>query len=113
MSFYRPFLVAIAALGLATAVFAKEINHTENTAIKNTNQTSPSVPVQEKVNLNKATLQELVKVKGLNPSKAKAILAYRKKQGDFKSLAELKEVKGFKRLNEQAMKDITDQLTTH
>ncbi|EKD74072.1 MAG: hypothetical protein ACD_45C00085G0007 [uncultured bacterium] len=111
MSFYRPFLVTIAALGLATAVFAKETNHTVNPAIKNTNQILPSVPAQEKVNVNKATSQELVKVKGLNPSKAKAIVTYRKKQGDFKSLAELKQVKGFKRLTEQAMKDITDQLT--
>lgn len=64
-----------------------------------------------KVNVNKATAKELAQIKGMNPSKAKAIVAYRKKHGEFKSLDELKDVKGFKKMDEKTMKDLQDQLT--
>jgi len=47
------------------------------------------------VNLNTATVDELDAVKGIGPSKAKAIVDYRAKNGSFKSLDDLKGVKGF------------------
>jgi competence protein ComEA len=47
------------------------------------------------VNLNTATQSELEAVKGLGPSKAKAIMEYREKQGGFRSVDELDNVKGF------------------
>lgn len=47
------------------------------------------------VNINTATQSELEAVKGLGPSKAKAILEYREKQGNFRSVDELDNVKGF------------------
>lgn len=47
------------------------------------------------VNINTASIDELNAVKGIGPSKAKAIVEYRDKNGPFKSLDELKEVKGF------------------
>jgi competence protein ComEA len=47
------------------------------------------------VNINTATVDELDAVKGIGPSKAKAIVDYRSKNGQFKSLDDLKEVKGF------------------
>lgn len=47
------------------------------------------------VNINTATVEELESVKGIGPSKAKAIVDYRSKNGPFKSLDDLKEVKGF------------------
>jgi competence protein ComEA len=47
------------------------------------------------VDINTATLSELESVKGLGPAKAKAIVAYREKNGNFKSLDELDNVKGF------------------
>lgn len=47
------------------------------------------------VNINTASLEELNAVKGIGPSKAKAIVEYREKNGPFKSLDDLKEVKGF------------------
>jgi len=47
------------------------------------------------VNLNTATQAELEAVKGIGPSKAKAIIAYREKSGGFKSVDELAKVKGF------------------
>ena len=47
------------------------------------------------VNINTATPSELDGVKGIGPSKAQAIVDYRSKNGPFKSLDDLKNVKGF------------------
>ncbi len=47
------------------------------------------------VDINTATQSELESIKGLGPSKAKAIIAYREKSGGFKTLDELDNVKGF------------------
>lgn len=124
MSFYRIVLAAVAAMGFATAVFAEDAT----TATSAADTTKPAVEApaatadqaantsstdatQEKVNVNKANAKDLAKVKGVTTTKAKAIVAYRKKHGEFKSLEALKEVKGFKKMDEKTMKDIQDQLT--
>ena len=53
------------------------------------------LPAFAAVNVNTATQSELEAVKGLGPSKAKAIITYREAHGNFKSLDELDNVKGF------------------
>lgn len=47
------------------------------------------------VNLNTASVGELDAVKGIGPGKAKAIVQYREKNGPFKSVDDLSQVKGF------------------
>lgn len=47
------------------------------------------------VNLNTASKAELEAVKGIGPQKADAIIEYRKKNGSFKTVDDLKNVKGF------------------
>jgi len=47
------------------------------------------------VNINTASVDELDAVKGIGPGKAKAIVEYRSKNGPFKSVNDLKGVKGF------------------
>lgn len=54
-----------------------------------------AMPAMAAVNLNTATQAELESVKGIGPGKAKAIIAYRDKNGGFKSVEELDQVKGF------------------
>lgn len=47
------------------------------------------------VDLNSATQSELESVKGIGPAKAKQIVEYRQKNGPFKNVDALSEVKGF------------------
>ena len=47
------------------------------------------------VNLNTATQSQLESVKGIGPSKAKAIIEYRSKNGNFNSVDELDKIKCF------------------
>lgn len=63
-------------------------NKSEQNVVKTSNISSA------KVNLNTATVVELQQLSGIGEAKAKAIIAYRKKQGGFKNIEELKQVKG-------------------
>ena len=47
-----------------------------------------------KVNINNANIEKLIKLPGIGQIKAKAIIHYREKIGEFKSLKELIKVKG-------------------
>ena len=120
MSFYRTLLAAVAAVAIASPVFAADTTEgqdatmqptTETTTTTTTAQAGDQGAKETKVNMNKATAKDLMKVKGLTAGKAKAIVAYRKKHGDFKTTDDLANVKGFKKMNAEALKGITDQLT--
>ena len=47
------------------------------------------------VNVNTANEKELQMLTGIGPAKAKAIIDYRTKNGEFKRVADLRKVKGF------------------
>lgn len=46
------------------------------------------------VNLNSASVEQLVELNGIGPAKAQAIIAYRQEHGPFKSVEQLANVKG-------------------
>jgi competence protein ComEA len=62
---------------------------------------------EEKLNLNTATLDELVNLEGLGPSKARAIIQYRGEHGGFRSVDELLNVTG---IGEKTLKQFKDKL---
>lgn len=71
MEFMRPIFLAVFLLFSASGVYAAD-----------------------KVDLNKATASQLETIKGIGPKLAGAIIKYRKEHHGFKSLDELKSVKG-------------------
>lgn len=117
MSFYRTFIATVAALGLATSVFAADEAATQNpadssatTQTTTTTTTTSDASATTQVNLNTATADELSKVSGLNKAKAAKIVKYRDKNGNFNSLDDLKKVKGLG-LNSKQLKKVQSQLT--
>lgn len=114
MSFYRTILATVAAIALASPVFADDAattTTTESTTATQTTDSTSTSTTEAKVNLNTASAKDLMKVKGLNAAKARAIVSYRKKHGNFKSIEDLANVKGFKKMNADSIKSIEDQLT--
>ena len=51
--------------------------------------------VTGKINLNTATEEQLMRLPTVGPAKAERIVAWRKKHGGFKRIADLRRVKGF------------------
>ncbi len=61
-----------------------------------------------KINLNTATAEELDKIPGVGPARAKAILDYRSEHGSFKTIEEIKNIKG---IGDKSFENIKDLIT--
>lgn len=60
------------------------------------------------VNLNTASKEELETVNGIGPQKAEAILEYRRRNGPFKKVDDLKKVSGF---GDKSVKSMRSELS--
>lgn len=63
---------------------------------------------QAKVNINRASAEELQTLHGIGPAKAKAIIEYREDQGLFKDIEDIKKVSG---IGEKTFEQIQDSIT--
>ena len=70
-----------------------------------TPRTSNSAAAVKPVSINKANAEELEAVRGIGPAMAERIVNYRQANGGFKSLDQLKEVKGIGDVKFEKMKD--------
>lgn len=76
------------------SIFDEETEYTIGSDVKNT-----------KVNINKATASELETINGIGPSLAEKIITYRKENGSFSSIEDLKNVSGIGEKKFEAIKD--------
>jgi len=65
----------------------------ENDACIN-NEKEESEEENSIVNINTATIEELMKINGIGESKAQSIISYREEHGPFKNIEEIKNVEG-------------------
>ena len=76
-----------------TRVPSQPTTTTSTTPVK-TSRNSKKEASTGTVNINSASETDLVALPGIGPSKAKAIAEYRQQKGGFKSIDDLKQVKG-------------------
>ena len=69
------------------------------------NKDNSSSKSSEKVNLNKASLEDLQTISGVGPSLAQKIITYRASIGKFKSVEDLKEISGIGDKKYESIKD--------
>lgn len=80
-------------LTLIVLLFGLAISLPSNATV-NKVAASESAEKPQLVNVNQATVEQLSQLPGIGKSKAQAIVDYRTKQGKFKSIADLAQVKG-------------------
>lgn len=71
-----------------------DISSCNNSSIVTNNGSSNDNVSNEKININKASIEELMKIPGVGESKAKDIIAYRESNNGFKSIDEITKVSG-------------------
>ncbi|MDD5226370.1 MAG: ComEA family DNA-binding protein [Candidatus Omnitrophica bacterium] len=100
-------VLAIAAFffgGLSMIAAEKVLASQPKATLQLQGQEQPAVMV----NVNKATTEELIKVRGIGPVMAKRIIEHRDKNGMFKSIDDLTQVQG---IGGNKLQRIRDQVT--
>ena len=109
MSTNRTLFTAALVCVIASSVFAND-TITKITPSKTTSSVIAATPVKQ-ININQAKAKDLLNVKGLTPASARAIVAYRKRHGAFKSLNDLAKVRVLKKMNPADLQAIQAQLS--
>ena len=90
--------------GLSAVAAEKVLAGQPKATLQLQGQTQPPVVV----NVNKASTEELIKVRGIGPVMAKRIIEHRDKNGSFKSIDDLTQVQG---MGGNKLQRIKDQVT--
>ena len=72
----------------------KDEKQRKKTSSKTTNARNDVTLEEKSINLNQASVEDLEKLPGIGKKTAEAIIEYRKSKGKFKSIEEIKNVKG-------------------
>lgn len=76
--------------------------------INKTTESKNSDKLDNKISINNASIQELVKIPGVGEAKAKDIVSYREKNGFFKTIEDIKQVSG---IGDSLFEKIKDNIT--
>lgn len=76
--------------------------------INKTTESKNSDKLDNKISINNASIQELVKIPGVGEAKAKDIVSYREKNGLFKTIEDIKQVSG---IGDSLFEKIKDNIT--
>ncbi len=92
------FLAATLFIG-AGILYYKGLNPANQRFLRSQNisfeeKINPAFALKDRVNLNKATKEDLVEIKGIGPVLAGRIISYREKYGLFRKIEDIKEIKG-------------------
>lgn len=98
------FLMASALLGVGIIAY-KNLKSQPDIEIISSRQIEKDIKNSKIININTAPEDELVKLRGIGPALAKAIVEYRIKQGAFISKEELKNIKGIGQSKYENIKD--------
>lgn len=103
------FLIVAAALSISYSYYKKfnppidiEFRRTSSAEREEYNRL---LREEKSVNINKANIEELIKLRGVGPVLADRIIKYRRAQGLFKDKAELKKIQGIGPKKFNAIKD--------
>ena len=81
-------LLVLSALAIQTPAVHAQLADRENS------QANEGTSQQQRIDLNSATVEQLITLPGVGQSKAKAIIKYREEVGPFLEVAQLTQVKG-------------------
>ena len=81
-------LLVLSALAIQTPVVHAQLADSGNA------QANEGTSQQQRIDLNSATVEQLITLPGVGQSKAKAIIKYREEVGPFLEVAQLTQVKG-------------------
>ena len=81
---------------------------TEIIEVNNCIETNENKNKDEKININTASLEDLLKISGIGESKAKNIIEYRETNGQFKNIEEIKNING---IGDSLFNKIKDNIT--
>ena len=85
-----------------------EIVESSMQTVPQRNETGGGSETNEKININKATSEELQELPGIGPSKADAIVQKREELGSFQTIEDLKEVTG---IGEKTFEKLRESIT--
>ena len=96
-------LFLLATLFIGTGVlYYKKVNPAPRPLI---NFEEKEIKNYKKININKATMGDLMKLKGIGPAFAERIVSFREKHGPFENAEDIKRVKGIGERTYEKMKE--------
>ena len=96
----------LSVLAIVIMFFAFSASPSHSQTASKADTVKAAVPVAEKVNINKATAEQLMEIKGIGESYAKRIVEYRDKNGPFKKIEDIMQVQGIGEKKFEAIKDL-------